>query len=259
MRMSALLLLILIIIGLNIDDISADAINKPSVPDFSLKLFHYVSDDPAVYAIDPYTGENVTITPAKHQESTEIHIIIRNQPFTPYKDSSGNLFGLYYDVRSKGHFSDGWGEGVIISIDKDNASYTVTTHSANYYPANAQIDFQVKAMIGYFKDTGFPSEYHMAPVFQGESSDWSATQTITVTNSSSTTSDTSPVPSSITPNPSDLPQSPTATPLQPDVGSSVLFGLDWVGVAIIALLAVVVALLLVVVVVFLRRRSVGLL
>jgi hypothetical protein len=49
-------------------------------------------------------------------------------------------------------------------------------------------------------------------------------------------------------------QNPTATPLQPN-GVSVFLGLDWVGVAIVALLAVI-AVLLVVVVVFLRRRSV---
>jgi hypothetical protein len=51
-------------------------------------------------------------------------------------------------------------------------------------------------------------------------------------------------------------QNPTATPIQPNAGDSEFLGLDWVGVAIVALLAIIVV-LLVVVVVFLRRRSVG--
>ncbi len=234
--------------------VCASAMSKPSVPEFSLKLVHSSSDSPAVYGIDPYTGENVTITPAKHQESTEIVITIKNQPFTPYKDSDGNLIELSYAVRSKGHFSDIWS---VSGVNRDpyNDSYTVTTQSANYYAANAQIDFQVKAMIGYCKDTDFPSIYHMAPVFYGESSDWSATQTITVTNTSSAMPDTSPTPSSVTLNPSDSPHGPTETPLQPNVGASMFLGLDWVSVAVIAVTILVVAILLVCVRVFLRRRS----
>ncbi|MGD6852498.1 MAG: hypothetical protein ACQCN6_10615 [Candidatus Bathyarchaeia archaeon] len=94
-------------------------------------------------------------------------------------------------------------------------------------------------MIGYvhrvFENGQFPY------VFTGETSGWSATQTLTITDTAPT-----PVPSSATLNPSELAQSPTQTPLQPNVSTSVLFGLDWVGVVVIALLAVVVALLLVV-------------
>ncbi len=243
-----------LLIQMEINPIEA-AIAKPSVPEFSLKLVRYSADTPAVYGTDPYTGENVTITPAKHQESTEIVIIIKNQPFTPYKDTDGNWIDLSYVVRSKGHFSDDWSEGGV-ERDPYNDSYTLTTESASYYPANAQVDFQVKAMIGYSKDTGLPSIYQTPPIFYGESSEWSATQTITISNSSLTMPNTSSTPSTVTPNASDLPQSLTQTSPQPNVGSSVWLGLDWVGVAVIVLLAVVVV-LLVFMVVFLRRRAVG--
>ncbi len=43
----------MIIIGLNTGITSVGAINKPSVPEFSLKLVHYISDQSAVYGIDP--------------------------------------------------------------------------------------------------------------------------------------------------------------------------------------------------------------
>jgi hypothetical protein len=252
MRKSALLLLILVITGLNIGVISAGNVIKPSVPEFSLKLVHYSSDDPAVYGIDPYTGENVTITPAKHQESSEIHIIIKNQPFTPYNDSSGNLIGLYYGVRSKGHFSNDWSKG-IISVDKDNSSFTVTSQSVNYMPADAQVDFQVKAMVGYFEDTGLPSYVGNGPVFVGENSDWSVTQTITLSDGGVVT--VQPTPSPTLANPTDSPtENPTATPLQSDTQSAVLFGLDWDQVAVVVLGVVVV--LLVVVIVFQHQRRV---
>ncbi len=66
-----------------------------------------------------------------------------------------------------------------------------------------------------------------------------------------------PLPSSYpTPNASGATSQNPVTPNQPISGESILFGLDWVEVAIAVLLAVI-AVLLVVVVVFLRRRSVG--
>ncbi|MCW3983279.1 MAG: hypothetical protein NWE96_04710 [Candidatus Bathyarchaeota archaeon] len=51
-------------------------------------------------------------------------------------------------------------------------------------------------------------------------------------------------------------QNPTSTPSQPVFGGSVLLGLDWIGIAIVALLATVVV-LLVFVVFYLRKRSIG--
>ncbi|MCL5876643.1 MAG: right-handed parallel beta-helix repeat-containing protein [Candidatus Bathyarchaeota archaeon] len=71
-------------------------------------------------------------------------------------------------------------------------------------------------------------------------------QTATPSNAPTPTPDTSITPS----------QNPTATPIQPNTGTSVLFGLDWVGIAIVALLAAIVV-LLVFVVVYLRKRSVS--
>jgi hypothetical protein len=248
MRKKVILQLILILTITNLMVIMpASAISKPSVPDFSLKLIHYSSYQPAVYGLDPYTGENITITLAKHQNSTEIVVNVVNQPFTPYKDSNGNWISLYYGVRSKGHFSSDWSEGTHNAFtDAYNSSYATIMYPTEYYPPNTQVDFQIKAMIGYLKDSGYPEYYHMSPVFVGESSDWSSTQTITIDNDVSTPTSTESPASTASVLPS---QGPSATP---GAQSDVLLGLDWWQVATVVLSVVVV--LLVFVVFYLRKR-----
>jgi hypothetical protein len=230
------------------------SVPKPSTPEFTVKLIDSSYDLPSSSSIDPYTGQT-TINPALHIDNRTLEFTIKNQPFTPYYDAdSGFNITLFYNIRMRGHFGGNWTE--LFCVDgnhpvQSDSDYTVVSlplgsHSdtlLRWLPANtsSQIDFQVEAMIGYFsRSAGFASWY-----FEGEESGWSNVQTITISNTSS--------PPSETINPSGSPQSPTQTPLAPNVGTSVLFGLDWVGVAVIALLCVVVV-LLVLVVVFLRRR-----
>ena len=233
------------------------AIPKPSVPEFTLKLVHSSFDQPAVYGIDPYTGENVIITPAKHQESTEIVITIKNQPFIPYEDSDGNWIDLSYSVRSKGHFSDDWSIGGL-ARDPYNSSYTVASENADYYPANAKVDFQVKAWIGYSKDSGVASYLNMPPIFTGETSDWSDTQTITVTDTSLITPDlsssASSTPLNTSPSSTSASENATTTGMPPISSNSAFFVLDFGEIVIIVLL-VVVAVLLGLVVVYLHRKK----
>ncbi|MCW3999756.1 MAG: hypothetical protein NWE93_05920 [Candidatus Bathyarchaeota archaeon] len=204
-------------------------------------------------------------------EARAIEVRIQNEPFTSFtiQDDSGNTWNVnyLYNIRWKGHFEQDWTEvsypsdGYLRSNSGSESVFSIIggEYSSSEglklyingwqssYTVGAQIDVQVEAMIGYvhrvFENGGFPY------VFTGETSGWSGTQTLTITDTAPM-----PAPSSVTVDPSDSPQSPTQTPLEPNVGTSVLFGLDWVGIAVIVLLGAVVV-LLVLVVVSLRRRG----
>ena len=187
----------------------AQSVPKPSVPEFTLKIVHRSYDHPAIYKIDPYTGENVTIVQEKHDESTEIVATIKNQPFTPYEDSDGNWIELYYNVQSKGHFGDSWNtisylydNGWLTQSDSD---YTTRSFPANSTPTNAQVDFRVQAMIGYFHDVYYGLTVSTLE-FVGETSDWSNILTLrmsdgTVTQSPSSSSPTTTPDQTPTPSP----------------------------------------------------------
>ncbi len=142
----------------------------------------------------------------------------------------------------RGHFGGNWTE--VYSVDnahpvQSSSDYTIVSLplGRNVGPfaslpinSSSEVDFQVKAMVGYFSRTvGFASWY-----FAGEESGWSNTQTITVGEpTQSSPSDSQPLASS---------------------GGDQVFGLEWVGVVVVALLALI-AVLLVFVVFYLRRRS----
>jgi hypothetical protein len=109
----------------------------------------------------------------------------------------------------------------------------------------------VQALIGYYVAYGgyYASNY----VFDGETSGWSDTQTITFGDGSVVTAQPTPY-QTVTPT-SLATENPTATPIQPNTHDDVMFGLGLWQVATVALSVVVV--LLVFVVFYLRRRSVG--
>jgi len=185
-------------------------IPKPSIPEFTLKYVDYSYDVPPTYGIDPYTGENVTTQYGYRVENKSVVITIRNQPFTPYKDASGNYTGLFYNVRFKAHYADEWsyhpydpdnGYRTGSYSDTYNASqsdYTIILVRMNVeavgrmrlmgIPDGGKVDFQVQALIGhldkiYTGSSGFfwvggESDHYY--VFTGESSGWSDTQTLTI-------------------------------------------------------------------------------
>ncbi len=239
---------------------ASSQITKPSVPEFTLKLVHHSLDQPAISTIDPYTGENTTIAPAKHDEWTSTVVTIKNQPFTPYKDSNGNQIELFYNVRSKGHFSEIWVERYTAEEGypiPSNSAYTIIDYVVDY-PVNAQIDFQVQALIGYntrITDawTPYGEEYHY--VFNGESSGWSNTQILNFGDGSTTTNPETTPSSSPTPTVSPS-QNSTTTPDQSGPQSLTVLGLDGLQVTTVTLLGIIAA-LLVFVVIFLHKRSVN--
>ena len=100
---------------------------------------------PTTYTTDPYNGETITHQ-GYHVENKSIEVRIKNQPFTSYTDAEGHEINLYYNVNSKGHFEESW-----TSSERHRAStseYTVINLPESY-PANATVDFQVDAILGY--------------------------------------------------------------------------------------------------------------
>jgi hypothetical protein len=244
------LLLALIIVAPSVVVINpVYSVSTPSVPEFTVKLVDRSYDAPTTYAIDPYTGENVTHA-GHHVENRTIEVAIKNQPFVSYIDNSTGApwnITLFYNVRMRGLYADNWTTVYNPGLGyptQSNSDHTVISYSLdeNVYPLwhnlqqGGQIAFQVQALIGYVHRGYNPNAtdpFQMLPwIFTGETSDWSNTQTITISESQ-------------TPSPSPLPsQSPTATPdSQSDANQQ---GLDWTEFSLFAALGVIIALLIVI-------------
>jgi hypothetical protein len=192
----------------------AESIPKPSVPEFAVALVDSSYDVPTTYSIDPYTGENVTHE-GYHVESKTIEVKIKNQPLA-------SDWIISYNVRVKGHYEDDWHELYYASIDGYptcqfsgvGSEYTVFSYEGEYsstgelevervgtFPVDAEVDFQVEAMIGEcVRQVG--SGIYAPWVFSGEVSGWSETQTLTIsefqTPSPEATSTPEPTPSPYT-------------------------------------------------------------
>jgi hypothetical protein len=172
-------------------------IPTPSVPEFTVELVDTSYDVPTTYSTDPYTGKQVTHE-GYHVARRTIEVKIKNQPFTPFTDSDGREIKFYYNIRIKGHyeewgsdFDDVYGSGEMPT--QSNSEYTVIsynsegTYSFNLAPVsrmlevspNGEIDFQVKALVGYRYEAVTVPGFH-GWFFEGEESGWSNTQTITI-------------------------------------------------------------------------------
>ena len=202
------LLLVLLLIApslILVESAFAQSIPKPTVPEFTAKYVDRSYTIPATTTINPYNGQNVT-NPSYYVENRTLEIAIRNQPFTPYIDSSSGAqwqITLMYQIRTKGHFAQDWTNLSFVDdgfFAASNSEYTTVSYSIGEgsvwgnLQANDQVDFQVEAMIGYVHRTiGFMSWF-----FTGESSDWSPTQTVTIPETSASTSP-NPTPTSTVP------------------------------------------------------------
>ena len=166
-------------------------IPKPSVPEFNVEFGVSSYDMPTTYSIDPFTGEKITHH-GYHVESKTIELKIKNQPFVPYHDDSrGWNIRFYYNIRIKGHYSEDWielyraSDGYPIPSDSQYTIFsyvlgentdTILGTKKIEFPAGAQVDFQVEAMIGFVHRvvTGSTAPW----IFTGEKSGWSETKTL---------------------------------------------------------------------------------
>jgi len=203
-RTAMLLIPILVLTSLVIVESSlAQSTSKPSIPEFTLKLIDDSYDVPPTTTVNPYTGKTETSGGYHVQGHLEVHIQIKNQPFTGY-----------YQVQTKGHFSQDWhtieywiGEAgsynprTPYKAQDSTSEYTILKYrDSGNLPREGLIDFRVKALIGY------PIVHHTSDhldlynmwasfSFNGTASDWSNTLTLsmsdgTVTQSSSSSSPT---------------------------------------------------------------------
>jgi len=198
--------------------IDVNGIPKPSIPEYSVKFVDNSYDEPPTYEIDPYTGENVT-HPSYHVKLINLEMTIKNQPFSPYYDAdSGWNISFYYNIRIKGYYSEDWtelyrpsdgyptqsdSEYTVISLGTlgENGLSLVTNAKMIDVHSGGQVDFQVEAMIGYVSRVYDPNATGIDIYpwwFTGETSGWSNTQTITISESQTPTPSpaTSPTPTS---------------------------------------------------------------
>ncbi len=184
-------------------------IPKPAVPQFTVSLIDSSYDIPASTSIDPYTGQTIT-QPSEHIEARTIEIRIKNEAVTPFEVKLGTsnwTAGLSYDIRWKGHFETEWhnlfgasdgyfgsdsGSPETVFAPQGEYSSTeglkmATQGMYRTFPPNSQLDFQVQAMIGFVH-----REVSAIPgggwIFTGQTSDWSNTQTLNLTDGSVTAS-----------------------------------------------------------------------
>jgi hypothetical protein len=207
---SLLLFVILTVASLLlIESANAQSIPKPSVPEFTVQFLDRSYDVPTTTSFDPYTGKEIT-DQGYHVENKTIEIKIKNQPFEPFYNANGQAINLYYNIRIKGYFEQNWTEVYrpvygfpLQSTDSDYTvlSYTWVEQGETQIGSSmitlrngAQADFQVEAMIGYIADSGPYSDRSPREYFEGETSGWSNTQSITIGEVSASISPSPTVP-----------------------------------------------------------------
>jgi hypothetical protein len=225
-------LLLTVILGVSslimVESGSAQTIPKPAVPQFSIQYADYSYDTQAYNSTDAFTGQQIQ-HPSQHIGDVRVEGKIKNQPFTRYNVSNppngaiSSDIGLYYNVRYKGHFGTDWTEiygyhNMDFISQNYSSEYTNFTIYWQVFPEGAQIDYQVKAMIGfegwtYIDPIG-------KPVIIGEASEWSNTLTLIFTKNETAIAfasniDAAPYPVLPTPSPSpsaSLSPSPSPSP-----------------------------------------------
>jgi hypothetical protein len=238
------------------------------IPQFTAKYIDLSYDIAPTYGVDQYTGETVVKQDGYHVDNRSIQFTIKNQPFTPTMDPSGNQTNLYYNFRIKGAYGTDWdyfpfapsgwstrrygglfgGNSTESPEDlaQSNAEYTtlaIQIPGVYRVPAKAQLEVQVQAIIGYM----YPTDHMLAGYayfFTGQYGDWSSTQALTVGESTTTALS----PTNLTANPTTLSPTttatlaPTGTPLQLYPQSNTAMALSCEQIVIVILCIVVTAL-----------------
>ncbi len=190
--------------------IQSSSASQPAVTEFTLKYVDHSYDvaPQQTSTKDPYTGEVTTSTiPGYHVDSKFVDATIKNPPGA-----------TYYNFRWKGYYEDEWkyfpfsppsnnfpyflGDWFSVPYEASNSSYTVA--SLYFLPEQitpgGQIEVQVQALYGGFRaepyghaiDVGGPTyDFY----FEGETSDWSASQIFTMLISTSPTQNPTSSPS----------------------------------------------------------------
>jgi len=177
--------------------LAQSGVTNPSIPAFDVTLQTYPHYIPPTYGVDPSTGKAVMTKEGYTEVEKWVRVEIGGQPFLRYNNSDGQLISLSYNVRWKGNHDTSWqyipqdihyGDaaepwdsqaiGRLISLGFKGIPKGPAEGWMELLDPNAtKIDFQVEALIGY---------YDINDAFVGQSSGWSNTQTIIVSDNSST-------------------------------------------------------------------------
>jgi hypothetical protein len=215
MNRRAILLLIMVLAVSSLIVVSAvfaQAIPKPSVPEFTIKLVAHPYDVPTTYEIDQNTGVNITY-PGYHVENKSIEVTIKNQPLSSSLSSTNMLF---YNIRYKNHFEDNWTEAFSYThypsenandlfvgnlAHQSDSEYTAVTIPEKIFLIEGKIDFQAQAMTWHLESLYIDGRYQMC-FTSYVTSEWSSTQTVLIEENQTPT----PSPVITTPTPSPEPQ-----------------------------------------------------
>ncbi len=193
---------------------TAQTIPAPAVPEFTVRLVNnsYSTQPTTTTTTDPYTGKQTTVTtPSQYVKDEYIEVSIKNPTFTPYNITVQNVDGvqvnLYFNVLSKGHFSDDWSvqaQGGSDNVEMDYGSqYTIVQLYTNNIPSPASIDFKVQAIEGYLYNWAYSSPVQGSPTqwdprvsLNGTVGNWSIPQTLAIgqTSNQATATSTPAVP-----------------------------------------------------------------
>lgn len=192
-----------------VGNISAQTIPEPSVPKFSLKFVVEQFDIEPTYRINPYTGENETLSPEYHGYTRHVIITVEPQQFNQFTDSKGNLIQLFYNVSLKGSYATEWSHYPDSTyVDLFNASSTgntiigVSLEGYPGIPSKAFLDFRLMSVIGHYDYETFQGTTWVDGFTSIKNSVWSNPQTVAVDETSVLPSSSSPTPSSTKVSPS---------------------------------------------------------
>ena len=186
--------------------VMAGSVSAQSVPEFTLKYVDYSYDVPSTTTstTDPYTNETTTTTvPGYHVENKTVEATIKN-----------NLGASYYNFRYKGHYEEEWSyypsdpdsfggynhyDAYSVPCQASTSDYTVISlyFLPESVPVGGEIDVQVQALFGDYRAVPYGHFFPLpAPTydfyFEGTTSGWSETKTLTIEDVQTPTHSPSP-------------------------------------------------------------------
>ncbi len=157
-------------------------VSTPSIPEFAAKPVGPSIDVPTTYFLNSSTGQ-IDANLGYYAEYSGIEVSIKNQPFSPYYDLNSTFtIYLYNNIRVKDHNQTSWRELYnpdLGYLQQSDAGRTNTTIPINEASEPTQIDIQVQALIGYthrIYQGGLSAPWY----FNGTTSEWSGTQTVSL-------------------------------------------------------------------------------
>jgi hypothetical protein len=168
---------------------------RPSTPEFTISLAdHSYNTDPITSSTTNFYNNKTTTTtiPSQHIKNFTVDLTIKNQPYPATIE--GNTSQMFFFVRTKGHYTQDFAEDFQVvpfyvsdyssfpNVMQSGSNYTVVSLPAEGYSVGDEIDFQVAAVLAYgcsFTRATLPPMTEFKYI-RAATSNWSATQTFTM-------------------------------------------------------------------------------